>query len=148
MEVSCLLHGTATLPQAESLWYLLTKILRGCQRWSGHFGEDESLLPLQGFEPHIIKPIAESLCWLWYPCSHVCVCVCVCARVRACVHTRARIWVCMCGHVHQSRDVSSSGRQYRGFYHLRNKVFNLVWLAEGSEFSYTVGEDRINRTTS
>jgi len=43
-------EGRETLVSIE--WRLV-----GSQTWSRHFGED-SLLPVLGFEPHIIQPIA------------------------------------------------------------------------------------------
>jgi len=39
-------------------------------------------------------------------------------------------------------------RHPHGFYLLRNKLFNVAWLAEGSEVSETAGEGCVNCTTS
>jgi hypothetical protein len=38
--------------------YPLNRRLSGLQSWCGHFGEEKNLLPLPGYEPWTIQPVA------------------------------------------------------------------------------------------
>jgi hypothetical protein len=51
-------------------WYLLNRRLHGLQSQSGHLGEEINLLPLLGFVPYTIQPVAYSVYRLSYSGSH------------------------------------------------------------------------------
>jgi len=42
----------------KELGFPLNRRLGGLQSWCGHFGEEKSLLPLPGYEPCTIQPVA------------------------------------------------------------------------------------------
>jgi hypothetical protein len=44
-------------------WHPLNQRLGGPQSLPGHFGEGKNLLPLAGFKPPTVQPIAQSLCY-------------------------------------------------------------------------------------
>jgi len=61
MEISGQLCVLAALPPVNSPWYPQNRSLNVFQSWYGHYEQEINLLSLQGFEPRIIQPIAQSL---------------------------------------------------------------------------------------
>jgi len=52
-------HAPATVPPAKKKpRHLLNRRLGGPQSWSGCCGKENCLLPLLGFEPHNLYPVA------------------------------------------------------------------------------------------
>lgn len=71
MEVSVQPCALASLPLGKSTWYPLNRRLGGCENQSGCSGVEKNLLPLPGFEPQIIQPVAQSLLTMLYPVSQI-----------------------------------------------------------------------------
>jgi hypothetical protein len=53
-------HPGCFMPRKQH-WYLLNRRLHGLQDQSGHLGEEKNLLPLSGFVPYTIQPVAYSV---------------------------------------------------------------------------------------
>jgi len=61
------------MPQLLYLWEgTLALMNRGQvfpQSWCGHFAEEKDILPVPGFKPRILQPVAQSLYQINYPGS-------------------------------------------------------------------------------
>jgi len=54
----------------EVIPVLLSRRLVKPYSWSGCFGEENNLLPMPGFEPWLVQPLAQPLFQLRYPASY------------------------------------------------------------------------------